>query len=131
MSTRRLTLGIIAVAMVPLGLSARYLSHGLAADLSGGLLYAVLIYILFAILSPKRSPLIPAALAGLWCFGIEFLQLTNLPAQISTAFPAAHLIFGSSFAALDLLAYTAGILMALWIDRLLLKRAGTPAKHSP
>lgn len=115
-SARRLTLGIIAMAMIPAGLSARYLGGGLAADLSGGVLYAALFYVFFALILVRRSPWIPASLAMLWCFGIEFLQLTGLPALLVSMLPAAHLVFGSGFAALDLPAYTLGILLSAALD---------------
>lgn len=115
-SGRRLTLGIIAIAMVPVGLGARYLADGLAADLSGGVLYAALFYVLLAFIFVRRSPWLPASLASLWCFGIEFLQLTGLPALMASMLPAAHLVFGSGFAALDLAAYALGILLSAALD---------------
>ena len=127
-SARRLTLGIIAIAMVPVGLGARYLADGLAADLSGGVLYAALFYVFFALILVRRSPWIPASLAMLWCFGIEFLQLTGLPALLVSMLPAAHLVFGSGFAALDLAAYALGILLAAALDLWLGQRFRSAAK---
>lgn len=113
---RRISMGIIAVALVPIGLSARYLGAGLVADLSGGVLYAALFYALLALILPRVSARSIALLCLSWCVGIEFLQLSGLPETLAAHFPVAHLVLGSHFAPLDLLAYLLGAALGWALD---------------
>lgn len=109
-------MGITAVAVVPIGLAARYLGSGLVADISGGVLYAALFYALFAFAFPKASPAKIAAAALAWCWLIELAQLTSVPRLLSDWFAPLHLIFGSGFAPIDLAAYALGVAVAWLID---------------
>lgn len=121
-SRRRFLMGIIALAMIPIGLAARYLGQGLAADLSGGVLYAVLFYALFSLIFARASASAIALATLLWCVAVEFFQLTDVPHRLAACFPPVHLIFGSNFAWLDLAAYAVGVLAAWFCDRLLISR---------
>lgn len=118
---RRLTLGITALAVVPLGLFLRFLPLGLFADVAGGALYAVLIYLLLGVLAPATSAWRLGALALAWCWAVEFLQLTMLPAMWAAQLPVLRLVFGTGFASWDLLAYTFGILLVVIFDQLLVR----------
>ena len=114
MTKRTITMGITAAAVIPIGLFLRSLPLGLAADVAGGVLYAVLCYLLIACVLPRwRRPLVATA-ALVWCFGVELLQLTDFPAQLAQSFAPARLVFGTSFAALDLAAYLVGVL-GIWL----------------
>ena len=111
--------------VIALGLAARFLAAGPVADLSGGVLYAVLVYVLLVFLRPGAAPWQTAAITLAFCTAIELLQLTPLPAALSAAFPPARLVLGSTFVPLDLAAYALGAVLALGIDSLVASvRAG-------
>ncbi|MFJ6417328.1 DUF2809 domain-containing protein [Paeniglutamicibacter sp. NPDC091659] len=116
---RRLAAGLLVVPVVVLGLGARFLGAGPAADLSGGVLYAVLVYVLLVFLRPRAAPWSNAAIALAFCVAIELLQITSIPATLAAAFPPIRLVLGSTFVPLDLLAYVIGAGLALGIDSLI------------
>lgn len=105
------------MAVIPLGLFIRFLPWGLGADLAGGILYAVLIYLLVAFLAPRARPSVVAVIAAAWCLMVELLQLTDIPRHAAATFAPARLVLGTSFAALDLVAYAAGLLAVWGCDR--------------
>lgn len=110
-------MGVTALAVIPLGLLLRSLPLGLVADLAGGVLYAALIYLLVACLAPRWRPATVALWAMSWCFAVELLQLSGLPADLARIFPPSRLVFGTGFSALDLVAYVPGVLFPWLIDR--------------
>ncbi|TLK50146.1 DUF2809 domain-containing protein [Glutamicibacter sp. V16R2B1] len=117
--TRRAWMGITALLVVPIGLFARFLPLGLAADLAGGLLYATLLYVLLGFLFPRAARL-RLFLGSLgWCVAVELLQLTPLPLQLAQSLPILRLVLGTSFAVLDLFAYVAGAALAWTVDGLI------------
>lgn len=116
---RRLIAAALIVPIIGIGLGARFLGAGLLADLSGGILYAVLIYILAIFVRPAGSRISTAGLALGFCVAVELLQISSLPATLGAAFPPIRLVLGSTFVPLDLLAYLLGVLVALGIDSLL------------
>ncbi|PPL14737.1 ribosomal maturation YjgA family protein [Microterricola pindariensis] len=115
---RWLLLGGLVLATLGLGLAVRFGLAGLAGDLLGGALYAVLVFQLVTaaswLIRPRavsrwwRIALLTAAL----CWGVELLQLTGLPEQWAAAFPPARLVFGTTFSAPDLPAYVIGAALA-------------------
>lgn len=113
---RRLLLSGIAVLVVVGGLWVHRLGTGTAGDVAGDALYAVLVYLLFAILLARSPRTLPAALAIIFCTAVEFLQLTDLPHTWAQALPALALVFGSGFDQRDLLVYPASVLVVLIID---------------
>ena len=46
------------------------------------------------------------------CVAIEVLQLTGAPAGLAEFFPVARLLLGTTFSAIDLVAYLVGMLGA-------------------
>nr|WP_281070286.1 DUF2809 domain-containing protein [Paeniglutamicibacter kerguelensis] len=102
-----------------MGLGARFLAAGPAADLSGGVLYAVLIYVLLVFLRPRAAAWSNAAITLAFCTAIELLQITSIPATLGAAFPPIRLVLGSTFVPLDLLAYAIGTALAFGIDSLI------------
>lgn len=93
--------------VVVLGLLGRQLP-GMVGDLAGGLLYAVLLYLVFAFVMPRARPVVLVVTAALVGLGIELFQLTGIPAQIGSAWPPARLVLGSTFVPLDLVIAAAG-----------------------
>lgn len=123
-STRSVRTGVLpwlaaVCGVVALGLIVRFGVGGALGDFVGGVLYTILIALLvYPLLSLGRigrgrraRVWLAAAIGGLISAAIELLQLTGIPAALSAVFPPARLVFGTSFAALDLWAYAAGALL--------------------
>lgn len=119
---RRLLLAVAGLVVIPLGLAARFLVGGWVADATGGILYAVLMYLLVAFIKPRWPIGAVAALAWGLCMAIELFQLTPIPRDLGAIFPPARLALGSTFVATDLVAYAAGVFLAWGADRLWRRR---------
>ncbi|MFI8411367.1 DUF2809 domain-containing protein [Paeniglutamicibacter gangotriensis] len=119
-TAHRRRLGAVACVLpvIALGLGARFLGSGLAADLSGGVIYAVLIYVLATLLRPRAGQAANAVAALVFCVLIELLQLTAFPTSLAAVFPPVRLVLGTTFVPLDLLAYAIGSALALGLDLL-------------
>ncbi|MFE6734349.1 DUF2809 domain-containing protein [Microbacterium sp. NPDC057650] len=118
--TRRLVLATAALVTVAAGLAVHLLAPpGLVSDAAGDILYAALITSLVLFVAPRARWWVTAAIALAWCFGVELLQLTSLPAQWAASFPPLRLVFGLGFSPWDLLWYTAGVTLVVAIDGLL------------
>lgn len=89
---------------------------GLAADLAGGALYAVLVQLLVLLVAPRTRPLVAGAVALGLCWVVELAQLTGLPATAVDAWAPLHYVLGSTFSAPDLPAYAAGVAAVTAID---------------
>jgi hypothetical protein len=120
--TRRAKLGVAALATVVLGLSIRTFGDGAWAGPAGDALYAVLIYLLVAILIPTTPQALVAGAAMTICALIEVLQLTGLPAQLAQSWPPVGLLLGTTFGMADLIAYAVACTGAYAIDRTLSNR---------
>lgn len=114
--SRRLGAAACVLPVIALGLGARFLGSGLAADVAGGVVYAVLIYVLATFLRPRAGHVANALAALVFCVLIELLQLTDIPADLAAFFPPVRLVLGTTFVPLDLLAYGLGTALALGID---------------
>lgn len=125
-SRRRILL--VAVLVIALGLLGRQLP-GIIGDMMGGLLYAVLLYLLFAFVMPRARPLTLTAVAAATGIAIELFQLTGIPAQIGAAWPPAKLVLGSTFVPLDLLVAAVGAACGPLADILVRGRWPTTAKE--
>ena len=112
---RRILLGLAAIATIAVGLGVHALGSGFAGDAAGDVLYAVLIYLLAAIVLRRGAWILALA----WCVGVEFFQLTGWPAEWGSPWT---LVFGSGFAWTDLAFYAIGVALAAGIDRALLAR---------
>ncbi len=119
---RRLVLCVAVVGVIPVGLAARFLLPGGRADIAGGALYTVLLYLLLGFIKPRWLPIRLAIVA----FGIstlvELLQLTPLPGALSAVVPPMRLVLGTTFSVADLPAYALGALLVLLLDCLLMRR---------
>jgi len=115
--TRRAALAAASAATITLGLAVHFRGEGAAADPAADALYAVLIYLLVALLRPRTHSVIVAALALGFCVAIELFQLTGVPMALNEITPLARLVFGTTFVAADLLSYTAGVVVIASIDQ--------------
>lgn len=128
---RRGWLAGAAAVTVALGLGLRRGLRGVtgAAAWTGPLgdgLYAVLAYLLIAVLAPRvRSRAVAATAFGI-CAAVELFQLTGVPAALGQAFPPARLVLGTGFAATDLPLYLAGVVVAGAADAALRRRRRGP-----
>ena len=117
---KRSHLVLLAALTIALGLASRRfpaLFPSMLGKYPGDALYAVLVYWLVAFARPGTSPPRCAVVATAFCFAIEFLQLWQQPllkAVRSTTL--GHLVLGSSFGALDLVAYVAGTAAACAVE---------------
>ncbi|MET1053565.1 MAG: DUF2809 domain-containing protein [Mycetocola sp.] len=120
-----------AVGVVGVGLLARQLP-GMVGDAAGGILYAVLVSLLVALVVPRCS----AGTLGVVTFGvcaaIELLQLTGVPAVLGAAFPPVRLALGSTFVITDLVWAAVGAGGAVVVDTAVrrLKRASAARRRS-
>lgn len=119
---RRLTLLLAALGVIVVGLSVHAVGRGSVADFAADALYAALAALLFAAAWPQRHPARSAALALLACTVVELLQLTGGPAALAAAVPPARLLFGTTFTAVDLVAYVVGVSAVLAIDMIAQRR---------
>lgn len=88
----------------------------------GDILYAVLIYFIFRFIFIQIKNQTIAVYAFLFCCGIEFLQLYQATWMISlrhTLF--GKYVLGQGFLWSDLFAYFVGILLAIGIDKYIIK----------
>ncbi|WP_281269075.1 DUF2809 domain-containing protein [Citricoccus nitrophenolicus] len=86
---------------------------------AGDALYAVLIYLLIALVLPARPRVLVAGLALAGCLAVELLQLTGLSADLGALWPPLRLVLGTTFGFADLVAYAGGVALAYATDRLL------------
>jgi len=115
---------IAIVITILLGLATRKYSHHLLifiAQNAGDMLWAMMVYFGFRLLLVRKSLLVAFLLSFLFSFGIEFSQLyqESWINQIrGTLFGA--LILGKGFLAVDLLRYSAGIIIVIVLDKIVL-----------
>lgn len=116
----RLRALLLLLPVIAAGAAGRFAVPGLAGDMIGGLLYAVLIWLVLVIVLPtaitRRLLLLAGICLALVC-GIELLQLTGLPAALADVFPPARLVFGSTFVVSDLVVGAAGVGLAAGMHR--------------
>lgn len=113
---RRTWVAVGAVAVIAVGLATHLLGSGPAADLLGDALYATMIYLLVAFVSPRMRIPAVGTVALLICTLIEVFQLTGLPAAWAASFWPVRLVLGVGFDALDLVAYAVGAAAASAVD---------------
>ncbi|MCC3270309.1 DUF2809 domain-containing protein [Arthrobacter gengyunqii] len=134
-AVRRVSLAAAVAATVAAGLWARTGLAGTAGDAAGGVLYAVLIYLVLAFAAPRARCTTVAVAAVVLCAGIELFQLTPWPAQWGEQWPPLRLVFGTTFNPWDLPAYGAGAAAACLVDalvkNLLQKRRATAGSSRP
>ncbi len=108
---------IAGLTSVVLGLSIRTFSDAAWTGPAGDGLYAVLVYVLVAILIPSKPKALIAAVAVTACVMIELFQLTGIPAELGESWPPFRLVLGTTFGAADLFAYAGGAAVAYAVDR--------------
>ena len=115
---RRLISAGLAVATVLAGLAVRFaLRRGVASDVAGDALYALLSYLIVVVVAPRARPTVVATSAGSLCVAIELFQLTGLPAAWAVTFPPIALVLGTGFDARDIVVYLVAVTGAAFVDK--------------
>ncbi|GGW98813.1 membrane protein [Streptomyces malachitofuscus] len=105
---RRLAAGAAALLVTGAGLWLRAAATGEVAKYGGDALYTLLVLALIVLAAPRAAAPRACAVALAVSWGVEFLQLTGLPADLSRRSTAAHWVLGSTFNAPDLFWYAVG-----------------------
>jgi Protein of unknown function (DUF2809) len=84
-------------------------STGLVEQASGTALYATAVFCGVIFLWPRLATGWVALIAAGYCWAVEFLQLTSIPADLSARSMLARLVLGVSFDAADLGWYLVGV----------------------
>lgn len=122
LGSRRFILCVAAVSVIPVGLAARFLLPAGLADIAGGALYTVLIYLVVGLIKPAWRPFRVAIWAFCVSTLVELLQLTALPSALSAVVPPIRLVLGTTFSLTDLPAYALGAFLVLSLDCLLMRQ---------
>lgn len=121
---RRLLQVGATVAVIALGLASRAYPQFLPAALGkypGDALWAMMIVFALGAIATRMRTWQLALWSLLICFAVEFVQLVQAPWLVALrAHPLGHLVLGSTFGWADLIAYTAGVAVAAFIDKLAL-----------
>ncbi|MFJ8112687.1 DUF2809 domain-containing protein [Streptomyces sp. NPDC096132] len=117
----RLAAAVAAVVTVGAGLGLRAATAGSVAKYGGDALYTILLLALVVLVAPRVRPLAAAGTALAVSWGVEFLQLSRMPAELAQRSTLARLVLGSTFNAPDLLWYTAGAAAGLLVHRALIR----------
>ncbi|WP_399894801.1 DUF2809 domain-containing protein [Streptomyces sp. BBFR51] len=119
----RLAAAVASAVIVGAGLALRAAAAGDVAKYGGDALYTLLVLALVFVVAPSTSPAKAAGAALAVSWGVEFLQLTDLPAHLARQSTAARLVLGSTFNAPDLFWYAVGA-VAGWSVVTRMRRAG-------
>lgn len=130
--SRRNALFLGAFCVILCGLALHFLVPGDFASLSADALYAALVYLVLALVLPRAGQHWLALTAFALSAFVELAQLTGIPGQLAVGFPPSRLLLGTTFSALDLVAYAAGAAAAWLVDRTLSGARGVRHKwNSP
>ncbi|MDR7272097.1 hypothetical protein J2X20_004771 [Pelomonas saccharophila] len=125
----RLLYAVLVLAVIAAGLASRRYPGLLPAPLGkypGDALWALMVMLLYGLARPRWTIARTAAAALATSFAVEFSQLYQadwINAIRHTTL--GHLVLGSGFHALDLLAYGVGVAMGAAAELLMLRRAST------
>ncbi len=118
--SRRTSLCAVLVVIIA-GLASRRFPWLLPAALGkypGDALWALMMFYLWCIAWPSASTLKIAVAALATCYAVEFSQLYQAPwiNAVRKTTPG-HLILGSGFHAMDLIAYATGVAFGIMLDK--------------
>ena len=118
---RRLLQVGATVAVIALGLASRAYPQFVPEALGkypGDALWAMMIVFALGAIATRMRTWQLALTALLICFAVEFGQLYQAPWIVALrAHPLGHLVLGSYFGWVDLVAYTAGVAIAALVDK--------------
>jgi hypothetical protein len=127
----------LLVTIIVLGLALRRFGPGLGIPASivkygGSILWGAMVFFLVAIARPRFSRWPAAAISAVIAVGVEVFRLFHTPWLDEFRLTlAGALVFGRIFSVWNILAYGAGILLAVGLDRLGGSTLATETPHSP
>lgn len=124
----RLIYGCLLIGALLLGLASRRFFGDIpfVKLYVGDSLWALMVFFGFAFLFPRCPTRTTASVALLFCFGIEFSQLYHAPwIDAVRATTLGGLVLGFSFVWSDLLCYSVGIAVGVFIDGWFVRRRAT------
>ena len=131
-SRRLRVLSLVAAAgCLVLGALLQLLERSLVVDVAGSVFYVGFAGMLLAAVWPALSSMTIAAMAFAFAVAVELLQLTGVPQAVVAVFPAARLVFGSSFDPIDLVAYAGGAVLLFVAHSRLVRAAARQATEAP
>ncbi|PJJ65266.1 uncharacterized protein DUF2809 [Compostimonas suwonensis] len=104
------------MVVVAAGLGVHLAVPGVVGDALADALYAVLVYLIVALIAPRLRTVVTAAIAFALCAAVELLQLTGLPEALTGLWAPFRLLLGTTFSAADLLAYAGGVVVVALVD---------------
>jgi len=123
----RLIAVVAAIGFVALGLGIRaYAGPDGVAQYPATALYASMIYASVLLVLPDIRAAVAGAAAITFCWLIEFLQLTGVPAALAERSVLARLVLGEQFDAVDLAWYAVGVLPLVVLHRISDRRRPQP-----
>ncbi|WP_297374003.1 DUF2809 domain-containing protein [Cryobacterium sp.] len=111
-SRRRRMLAAVAAFILITGLVAHFTIDSAAGDFVADALYAVMLFVVLSFVFVRTAAWRIGVASFVACAGIELFQLTGVPAALAGAFPPSRLLLGTTFTAIDLVAYFVGALGA-------------------
>jgi hypothetical protein len=127
----------LLVTIIVLGLALRRFGPGLGIPASivkygGSILWGAMVFFLVAIAPPRFSRWPAAAISAVIAVGVEVFRLFHTPWLDEFRLTlAGALVFGRIFSVWNILAYGAGILLAVGLDRLGGSTLAREAPHLP
>lgn len=104
----------------PLGLPAFVVKYG------GSLLWAAMVFLLIGVLLPRLSRTQIVAIATALAIVVEFSRLVHTPGlDAFRVTMAGALLLGRIFSLWNLVAYVVGIVVGVWLDRLMEERGAS------
>ncbi|MCU1447513.1 MAG: hypothetical protein JWP54_3171 [Cryobacterium sp.] len=105
-------LAAVAAFILITGLVAHFTIDSAAGDFVADALYAVMLFVVLSFVFVRTAAWRIGVASFVACAGIELFQLTGVPAALAGAFPPSRLLLGTTFTAIDLVAYFVGALGA-------------------
>ena len=124
MKRNRILIVFALLAVIALGLASRkfpWMFPTILGKYPGDALWALMVFLGWGLIKPRTSSFHIAALALATSCIVEFSQLYQAPwiNSIRSTTPG-HLVLGSTFSWLDILAYSVGVLLGLLIEYLVI-----------
>ena len=121
MIRERVILLAAAVVTIIIGLVVRGVLDGPLAKYLGVALYGTMMFWLVALMQPRAAAWRTALVAIAICWGVEFFQLTPIPAAVNQHVPLMRLVLGEHFSWWDLPTYSIGCVAAGLLHALMLR----------
>ena len=110
-----ITLGVVAVLVRRKNSEIEWVEYISDATETIGWAALFTIFFSFIFLNSRNWKFITPIISLLFCWSVEFLQMTNIPGNLEKEFPPSHYLLGSNFDSADLPWYGLGVLLSWFI----------------